>query len=148
MAGIPENDKFKTVHDMATEQLAELGPSVMAEVASRMAQREVQKRADKMVQAIDKIAVLTLDHKKLGPDDVRYNEAGEKISEAYTKKRIDEINKSKSNIEKLQAAVAKAHSLGDYSDIDKLLGGGQKPQAEGGTKDSGDVAGSTSGTDS
>lgn len=148
MADVPENNNFKTVHDMATEQLAELGPSVIAEVASRMAQREVQKRADKMVQAIDKIATLTLEHKKLGPDDVRFNAKGEKESESYTKKRIDEINKSKSNIEKLQAAVAKAHTTGDYSDIDKLLGSGQKPQTEGGTKDSGDVAGGTPPKDS
>lgn len=140
MADVPKNEKFQNIHEMANEQLAALGPRVMAEVASRMAEREVKKRTDKMVQALDKVATMTVEHLRLGPDDVRYNAAGEKTAESYTKKRVDEISKSKSNIEKLQSAIAKADASGDYGDLDKLLASGQKPETEGGTKDSGDVA--------
>lgn len=140
MADVPKNEKFQSIHEMANEQLAALGPRVMAEVASRMAEREVKKRTDKMVQALDRAATMTVDHLKLGPDNVGYNAEGQKTSESYSKKRLDEINKSQSNIAKLQSAIAKADSSGDYGDLDKLLAGGPKSETEGGTKDSGDVA--------
>jgi hypothetical protein len=131
----------KTIHELIAEQVASVHPLIAGEVAERFAKREVEKRATTLVQGLDKLSELKKNFEKLRPDHVTYNEKGEKVSEGYTKAKLEERNKAAAAISKLEKTITKAYDAGDFGELNQILGSGKGNKPEGGAEDKGTDAG-------
>ena len=132
-----------SIRDKVAEEIKALSPRVETELVDIMIEREVKKRTDALVVVYDKLSTATKDHAKLGPDNVTYNADGSKASESFSKKRIDEINKAKGQVDKLTKTINKALDAGDFGDVYNLSSG-KDPQPDrtgSGSETSDDTAG-------
>lgn len=106
-----------------TENLSKLSPKVEDAVVEAVVDREVKKRSQALVQALDKLSEMEKDLKKLGPDNLMYDENGKEVLGSYTKKRIDEKNKLTGRIQKLTNIINKALEKAEFNDLYNFVGG-------------------------
>jgi hypothetical protein len=109
-----------SVQVKVAEQISQLGPSVEDQVVRALADREKNRRADALVKALDDLARFEQDFKKLKPDQVAFDDKGEKVSETFSKIRIDERDKLTKKIEKYTKAINKALENKDFGDVYNL----------------------------
>lgn len=138
----------KIIEDIQTKVLTEIAEAVdgrlASQVADLMVDRELKKRKDAIVPAIDKHAEWTANLKRLeaNPDDIKYGTDFKPVGEpGFTKKKIDEIMQLRQKIEKLEKAIIKAYTDGDLKDVNQLLGSGGKDKSSGEAEASGTPAG-------
>lgn len=102
-----------------------------------LVERDGEKLSKALVQVWDKIQKLRSDLDKIQrPDHILYGPNREKLSESYTKGRLDEIEKLVKQIGKLENAMEKALTKDDRNDLYNLAGG--KDVNEGGEDKGGD----------
>jgi hypothetical protein len=113
-------------HSIA-EKAAELitWDEVESEVIDALKERAIKKQSEAIVQVLDKIESLERDYKKIDRADIIIKDADDKTtSEGYSPARIKERKELRQKIEKLENAVKKAETKGDYQDVYNLAGGG------------------------
>lgn len=114
---------MSSIREKIAEQLAELSPSVEAQVISTMTEREIDKRANAIVTVLDKASKLKNDLNKCRPDQIMYDTEGKKVSEGFSKAKLDERNKILAVIKKHDDAINKALEKQDFADVYNLAGG-------------------------
>lgn len=102
------------------EQIAEIAPKVEDKVVDVIVTRELSKRADGLVKALDVLSQLEKDVKKIGPDQKSFDETGKEISQTFSKGRLDERNKLQKRIDKTTGAINKALEKGEFGDVYNL----------------------------
>jgi len=126
-----ERTKYmNSVQVKVAEQIAEISPRVETKVVDVLVVRELDRRSNALVQVIDQLAKLEQDQRKLGPDQVTYNDKGEKATETYSKQRTEERKKLTDKITKYTNTINKALEKGDFKDVYNLAnnkGGDTKP---------------------
>lgn len=136
------------IKDIQTRVLNDIAQALdgrlSSSIADMMVDRELKKRREAIVPAIDKHAEWSEQLKKLeaNPDNVVYGADLKPVgTPTFSKKKVDEINQLRGKIAKLENAIIKAYTEGDLKDVNQLLGSGGKDQAAGKTEDSGTPAG-------
>ena len=104
------------------EKISELSPLVENDVIESLVNRELTKRSNAIVLVMDKLSKLEGDLKKVRPDNT-FDADGNKVSEYFTKAKIDEKNKLNQNIEKHTKAINKALEKADFGDVYNLSSG-------------------------
>jgi hypothetical protein len=110
----------QSVQLKVAEQISNLGPAVEEKVVGALVDREKNRRADALVQTMDKLSKMELELKKLGPDQVALDDKGEKVSETYSKARAEERKKLSEKIDKHAKAITKALEKSDLGDVYNL----------------------------
>jgi hypothetical protein len=105
--------------DAVKSRLNNTGGQLAKYVEDRLVEEELRKREVIVFEAFAKLQELVGLHSKIRPDDVTYNGDGEKASETYSKKKIDEKMALKKAIEKLDKAI-NAIFDGTSNDFDAL----------------------------
>lgn len=107
------------------EQILKCAPLVEERIVTAMVEREVVKRGEAIGKCLDKLMKAENDQRKIKPDIIAYDAAGTKVSENWSKERLEELNKSKQRIEKLTRAIDKAlDKKPDFSDVYNLASSG------------------------
>lgn len=108
---------MNSVQVAVAEKIALLAPAVQDQVVEALLTREKTKRADAMVQVIDKLEREEKSFVKLVADGATYDEKGNKVTSYFTKARLDERTKTQKKIDKLTGALNKALEKGDFGDV-------------------------------
>lgn len=113
-----------SVQTKVAEQLATLSPKVEDSVVGVIVDRELQKRSNAFVGVLDKYTNLESDLRKIDkPDQSHFDAEGNKVSEFYSKKRLDEVGAVKKKLAKHAGAMTKALEKGDFSDVYNISSG-------------------------
>lgn len=124
---------MNSVQTAVAEKIATLGPSVEEKVVDALVGRELNRRSEALVGAMDKLSKLEGDLKKIKPDQISYDEDGKEVSKTYSKAKTEEKDKLNKKIGKFTAAITKALEKDDFNDvynIDKQTGDNQKPDSD------------------
>lgn len=103
-----------------SEKLATAGGSIRESVISRLAQIDIDKRANALFAGIETAVKLNGELNKIDRPDVpaNLNAAGQPVGEGlYTKARLEAIKKLKEKIAKVEAAIAAATEKADWSKL-------------------------------
>lgn len=130
---------MNSVQIKVAESIANIAPKVEDQVVEVIVERELEKRATAIVKAMDTLSKFETDLRKIKPDQTSFSETGEKVSETYSKAKLEEKNKLTQKIEKNTKAINKALETGDYQDVYNLNKQGGEPSKQ----DTADVDGET-----
>lgn len=99
----------ETIKDRASEE-------VVARVQETFVERELTKRTDALVKAFDKLSAAKGDLNKIKPDNVLYNEDETVASSTFSKAKLEERNKARKAVKKIEDAI-NAALAGDFSKV-------------------------------
>lgn len=123
-----------TIHEKVAEQIAGRNAKVEESVIEIMAQRELSKRADALVQCLDTLADLEKKFKRLKPDQVFLSDDGKEESASWSKDGYEARKKAQERIAKYHRAIDKALTAGgDYGDVNNLNNNKDKDEGRGGS---------------
>lgn len=131
---------MNSVQIKVAESIANITPKVEDQVVEVLVERELEKRATAIVKAMDTLSKFEGELKKIRPDQTSFSETGEKISETYSKAKLEEKNKLQQKIDKNTKAINKALETGDYQDVYNLNKQGGEPSRQ----DTSDIDGEAS----
>lgn len=116
---------MNSVQTAVAQQIVDISPQVEAKVVDTLVTRELTRRSDALVQVFDKLSKEESQMKKIAkPDQATYDDKGAKVSEYFSKARVDEKAKLDKRIAKLTGALTKALEKGDFGDVYNLAGSG------------------------
>jgi hypothetical protein len=110
----------KPVHEQVAEQIAGSSPQIEKGVVDHLVKRQLDKRVDALVKVYDDVDRLRLDLRKMKPDLVSCNEAGDVIESNWTPSAAKARKELSDKIEKYQRAIDKAHDKNDFADVFNL----------------------------
>lgn len=104
------------------------GQAKIAEsVAHELGENEVARRTSLLVAGVKKFQDLEAEVKKIRPQHTAFNAQGSPIGEpTFTKQQVDQLNKARGQIKKLEGHITKALQQGDYQGLDQLQKSGGK----------------------
>lgn len=114
-----------SVATAVASKIADLGPSVEAQVVDTLVQREIDRRSEALVKIIDLHSKLEMDLKKIHPDQKSFDEAGKEVSSTFSKNKYEEKKKLTEKITKFENAINKALEKKDFSDVYNLANSGK-----------------------
>lgn len=117
------------------EKISTIAPAVEDKIITSLVDRELNRRSDAVVKAIDALSKMEAEMKKIKPENT-FDAKGEKISEYFTKAKIEEKNKLQQKIDKYTKAIEKALEKADYGDVYNLEKSGGDPKPSGDTDQS------------
>lgn len=120
----------------AVEELQTRG-EVRQRVKNQLVEAELVKRTEMLAKALATREELAKEANRIKPDQVTYNENGEKQAELYTKKQADTLKKAREKLDKCDKAIDKCMNNADYDALQKWQKGGSDG-GEAGKDDSGD----------
>ena len=127
---------MNSVQMKVAEQISSIAPKVEDAVVAVLTDRELERRSNALVQALDKLDTMEKAFKKLGPDQTTFDETGAKTTESFSKQRIEARNKETRNIDKLTKAINKSLESGDFNDLYNLSKqGGNNQKSSGNSGD-------------
>jgi DNA-directed RNA polymerase specialized sigma54-like protein len=109
-----------TLQMTVAEQITKISPQVEEQVVDTLVKREKNRRADALVQCLDKMGRFEADLKKLKADQTSFDSEGKKVSETFSKARLEERAKLEKKIAKLSGAITKALEKADFADAYNL----------------------------
>src|SRR5258708_39320979 len=117
-----------TIQEKVASLIIEMGGDRLeTDIVSIMADRELEKRKPVLIQAIDRMGILSAELDKINRTDVKtLNADGSVKDESWSPKRHEEVKKAKEKIDKLTKAFEKAFSNGDLKDLNQLLQPGKQ----------------------
>lgn len=107
--------------------IAELSEPVEAQVVDALVTREINKRSEALVKAIDKLSSLELEQRRIKADIVLYDGKGKITSENWSKAKQEELTKHLEKIDKYTKAITKALEKQDFSDVYNLSNADKQP---------------------
>lgn len=116
--------EFKTdILAVVAERVGSSGPTVLERVIEIMTEEQLKKRVSTLLATMTMADNLVKDIRKIKPDHVLLTEEGSVVSSGYSKQKLEELNKLKAKLAKVEKAINKALETGDYGDINNLGGG-------------------------
>ena len=112
---------MSTIIEKVAEQIGSSGPEITERVISRLVEKEVTRRTEAVIKALDALDKLEKEGRRIKPDIVAYAEDGSVVSQSWSKKTLDERNANAAKVRKLQAAIGKALEANDFSDLFNLV---------------------------
>jgi hypothetical protein len=121
-----------TVHDKVADQISKINPRVEEQVVGVLVDRELKKRSDALVNVLDKLATLAGQLKKIRPDQGSYDADGKETASWFSKAKAQEKKKLEEQVSKMENAINKALTTGDYSNVYNIAAGKDpKPSGSG-----------------
>ena len=109
-----------TVTESVAEKLAQAGPTVREKVLNALTEKEITRRSNAIIQALGKLDDLEVQLKKVKPDQTSFDESGNKLSETYSQKRLEERTKLSKNIKRYQDAINTALEHNKFEPLESL----------------------------
>jgi hypothetical protein len=119
---------MSSITEKVAEQIASSGENIKERVIQHLVAKEVERRSEAVIKALDSLDKLKREGLKIKPDVVSYGDDGKIASQAWSKAKIDERNTNQSKIDKLQAALNKGLDEGDFASLFNLVNGNAKPE--------------------
>ena len=119
-----EDKASRTLLEKVTSGITVGQEAVINQVVGHFVKKEQDRRADTVIAAMDKLTAHNRELNKIKPDMVGYDADGQKVTESFSKAKLDEANKVKSAIGKLEKALTKALENADYADLFNLIKSG------------------------
>lgn len=126
---------MNSVQVSVAEKISSISPAVQEKVVAILTERELVRRSNAMVQAIDQLSVFDKDMKKLGPDQKSFDEKGVEQSSSFSKSRLDERARLNKKIDRYTNAVNNALDKGNYSDLFNLASDDKKSGGDEGERE-------------
>lgn len=111
--------KAGEIRSVIAERLKYSTGSVSDRVVDALVEKELAKRVELILAALGERDRLKKEQNKLKPDNVSYDADGKIVGESFSKGRLDELNKNKAQLEKLEKAIDAALTDGDFSKLSK-----------------------------
>lgn len=108
------NDAVKRLHDSG---------EVRNRIVQALSEKVIAERTEKLAKAFGRREQMSRDLNKIRPDIVGYNANGAKVSEAFSKAKLDELKKAKEELNRLDKAIGKAVDDADFEPLQKFIGG-------------------------
>lgn len=121
-----------TIHATVATRLAAAAPSIQDAVVDALVAKVLETRKSALLQALDEVSKCDRELNKLRPDMVTYTENGQKASESYSKKVIDDRQRLQARKSKIVQAVELAmetNSNDAWSKLTQLIGNGKADTA-------------------
>lgn len=119
---------MSTIGEKVAEQLGNSGLQITERVITHLVEKEVSRRSEAVIKALDSLDKLVKEGKKIKPDIVTYGDDGKISSQSWSKQKIDERNANETKTTKLQAVLDKALDKNDFSDLFSLVNSNAKPE--------------------
>jgi hypothetical protein len=116
------------------KRVAGSGDDLQAAVVEAMVRKELAGREAAIIEALGKLDALDSAIRRLRPDDVKYDADGNKVSEAYSKAKYDELKKLREQRDKLDKLIDRAFTTTpDFAAMkkaaDAVKGGKVEPES-------------------
>lgn len=108
------------IRDEIKSQIGGSTETVVKKVIDSLVSKEVDRRAELIISALEKKIQLQNDFDKIKPDQESYDEAGVVKSTSWSKEKIGEKNKAKKALEDFSAALDNALN-GDFEKLGQKL---------------------------
>lgn len=105
------------------EKIAQAGPEVRKRVVDALAEKEVSKRSDRIIQGMSILDKLEKELKRLKPDIRPMDNDGNVLMEAYSPQKHEEKKKLQKKIDKLQNAINVALEQQNFEPLEKAVSG-------------------------
>lgn len=92
-------------------------------VVDALAEKQIAERVMQLTKALAVRDEMSRKLDKIHPDLVSFDVKGGKTSEGYSKAKLEELNKTREELNKLDKAIAKAVDYADYNHVLKFIGG-------------------------
>lgn len=102
--------------DVSETIKAEAGDAVLARVKETFVERELARRTDALVKAFDKLTEAKSALGKIKADVVAYDDEGEVASTNWSKAKLEERNKARKAVTKVEEAI-NAALAGDFNKV-------------------------------
>ena len=110
---------------------AQKAGTIRGRVVDQLVEEEISKRADLLAKVFAVREQTNRDLDKIRPDQVSYNDKGEKVSEFFSKAKFEERKKATERLGKIDKALDKALNEANYEELKKWAsGGGDKGDKE------------------
>jgi len=126
-----KENEMSAISEKVAEQLSSSGDVITGRVIAHLVEREVSKRSEAVIRALDVLDKLIKESKKIKPDLVAFGDDGKVISQSWSKQKIDERDANNAKIAKTQSVIDKALERNDYSDLFNLVNNNAKPEQPG-----------------
>jgi hypothetical protein len=122
--------KSTSVKELVAERLANSGDAVKELVIEKLVDDELEKRKQLVLKGVDAVDNARKDLSKIKPDQTSFDVEGQPVgTPAYSRGKLDELNKAKQKLAKLEGALNKALENNDYQELEKVLSqGGENKQ--------------------
>ena len=111
---------LKTINEAIADQIAGSSTVVREIVIRTMVDAEVNRRTNMLVEAIQKAEQQRRELRKFKPDQISYTENGEVASATWSKEVLEDKKKATEKLEKLERAIEKALTAGEFNDLSNL----------------------------
>lgn len=106
------------------EYLTRSPEEVRSRLIAQMTDREINRRVQQLEMGLARIQQMRADFGKLKPDQKIRDAAGTVLQEGYSEQKFQERKKLDMQLKQWENAFTEAATVGDFSQLDKLLGKG------------------------
>lgn len=106
--------------DLAS-RLIEVAPSVKDTVINELVSKEIERRKNIILTALDRDSQLNKDLSKIKPDCQLFDRAGIMVSESFTKQANEQRANLEKNITKLNNLIEQAMTKNEWKPLEDLL---------------------------
>jgi|CXWL01.1.fsa_nt_gi hypothetical protein len=119
---------MSSIRTKIAETISSIAPDVEEKIIEAFVNREVNKRSDAVVNALDLLSRAENDLRKIKPDLIALDGDGKELSATFSKAKYEELKKSKEAIVKINKAIGNALDNSDYSLVYDLISSKDKGQ--------------------
>ena len=123
-----------TITEAVAEKIANAGPMVHERVVTLLAEKEIERRVNLVIQATTELEKLTEQTKKFKPDQRFLNADGQVVQESYSQAKFDERKKHLARVEKLEKALNTALDQNNFKPLEEFFRGGNAAPANDGAQ--------------
>lgn len=107
----------KSIGVQVAAQISSAGPTILGKVIEKLAQVEIEKRAEALLNAVNSAVATQRELYKVKPDIVALDGNGKEVTSNWSKAKYDEKKKLEEKLAKIEAAVTKAVKENDFSGV-------------------------------
>jgi len=108
---------MNTVQVKVAETIANIAPKVEDKVVDVLVERELKRRSDALVSAMDKLDKMEKELSKIKADQISFDEDGKIVSQTFSKAKKEEKDKLSQKVQKATNAINKALEKGEFGDV-------------------------------
>lgn len=108
---------MNSVQVKVAETIANIAPKVEDKVVDALVDRELKRRSDALVSAMDKLDKMEKELSKIKADQISFDEDGKVVSQTFSKAKKEEKDKLSQKVQKATNAINKALEKGDFGDV-------------------------------
>lgn len=113
------------LRDEVGRLVASSGTIVIGRVKTHLVEEVLKNRVAMLLQGFNKRDEAQQNLRKIKPDQIAYDETGKEVSKTYSKPKLDELNKAKETLDRLDKALESAMSeeKPDFEGLKKFVSG-------------------------